>query len=163
MKCRLSPGILLSLHRQTEVNVCRLLLSLSHPPMMRMKEIFITLTSTNDENERDFYHSHIHRWWEWKSIYHPHIHWWWEWKQFLSLSHPPMMKMKEMKMRLWKLYSRLYKYRVVFSVPPHFQYQNEEKKLAQPTRSFFTLKISWKSSPDWLQLVVHFSTANREE
>ena len=80
VNCRLSPGILLSLHRQTEVNVCRLLLSLSHPtmmrmkkilslshpPIMRMKEIFVTLTSTDEENERDFYHSHIHRWWEWK-------------------------------------------------------------------------------------------------
>ena len=53
VNCRLSPGILLSLHRQTEVNVCRLLLSLSHPLMMRMKEIFITLTSTDDENERN--------------------------------------------------------------------------------------------------------------
>ena len=37
------------------------------------------------------------------------------------------------------------------------------KKLAQPTRSFFTLKISWKSSPGWLQLVFHFGTENREE
>ena len=39
--------------------------------------------------------------------------------------------------------------------PPHFQYQNE-KKLAQPRRSFFTLKISWKSSPGWLQFVFLF-------
>ena len=38
-----------------------------------------------------------------------------------------------------------------------------KKKLAQPTRSFFTLKISWKSSPGWLQLVFHFGTENREE
>ena len=30
-------------------------------------------------------------------------------------------------------------------------------------RSFFTLKISWKSSPVWLQLVFHFGTENREE
>ena len=36
------------------------------------------------------------------------------------------------------------------------------KKLAQPTRSFFTLKISWKSSPGWLQLVFHFGTENGE-
>ena len=34
------------------------------------------------------------------------------------------------------------------------------KKLAQPTRSFFTLKISWKTSPGWLQLVFHFGTEN---
>ena len=37
------------------------------------------------------------------------------------------------------------------------------KKLAQPTRSFFTLKISWKSSPGWLQLVFHFGTENRAD
>ena len=37
------------------------------------------------------------------------------------------------------------------------------KKLAQPTRSFFRLKISWKASPGWLQLVFHFGTENREE
>ena len=37
------------------------------------------------------------------------------------------------------------------------------KKLAQPMRSFFTLKISWKSSPGWLQIVFHFGTQNREE
>ena len=43
VNCRLSPGILLSLHRQTEVNVCRLLLSLSHPTMMRMKEMKMRL------------------------------------------------------------------------------------------------------------------------
>ena len=30
-------------------------------------------------------------------------------------------------------------------------------------RIFFTLKISWKSSPGWLQLVFHFGTENREE
>ena len=35
------------------------------------------------------------------------------------------------------------------------------KKLAQPTRSFFKLKISWKTSPSWLQLVFHFGTENR--
>ena len=43
-----------------------------------------------------------------------------------------------------------------FSVP-------KWKKLAQPTKSFFTLKISWKSSPGWLQLVFHFGTENWEE
>ena len=32
------------------------------------------------------------------------------------------------------------------------------KKLAQPTRSFFKLKISWKTSPGWLQFVFHFGT-----
>ena len=32
------------------------------------------------------------------------------------------------------------------------------KKLTQPTRSFLTLKISWKTSPGWLQLVFHFGT-----
>ena len=37
------------------------------------------------------------------------------------------------------------------------------KKLAQPTRSFFTLKISWKTSPGWLQLVFHFGTENRAD
>ena len=36
------------------------------------------------------------------------------------------------------------------------------KTLAQPTRSFFTLKISWKSSSSWLQLVFHFGTENGE-
>ena len=51
---------------------------------------------------------------------------------------------------------------VFLTVPPHFQYKNE-KKLAQPTRSFFTLKISRKSSPGWLQPVFHFGTGNREE
>ena len=51
---------------------------------------------------------------------------------------------------------------VFLTGPPDFQYQNE-KKLAQPTRSFFTLKISWKTSPGWLQLVFHFGTENREE
>ena len=52
-------------------------------------------------------------------------------------------------------------YRVVFLPgPPNFQYQNE-KKLAQPTRSFLTLKISWKTSPGWLQLVFHFGTEDR--
>ena len=44
-----------------------------------------------------------------------------------------------------------------WTVPPHFQCQNE------PTSSFFTLKISWNCSPGWLQLVLHFSTENREE
>ena len=34
------------------------------------------------------------------------------------------------------------------------------KKLAQPTRSFFTLKISRKTSSGWLQLVFHFGTEN---
>ena len=43
-----------------------------------------------------------------------------------------------------------------FSVP-------KWKKLAQPTRSFFTLKISWKTSPGWLQLVFHFGTENRAD
>ena len=37
------------------------------------------------------------------------------------------------------------------------------KKLAQPTRSFFTLKISWKTSPGWLQLVFHFGTEDRAD
>ena len=37
------------------------------------------------------------------------------------------------------------------------------KKLAQPTRSFFTLKISWKTSPGWLKLVFHFGTENRAD
>ena len=37
------------------------------------------------------------------------------------------------------------------------------KKLAQPTRSFFTLKISWKTSPGWLQLFFHFGTENRAD
>ena len=54
-------------------------------------------------------------------------------------------------------------YRVVFLTgPPDFQYQNE-KKLAQPTRSFFTLKISWKTSPGWLQPVFHFGIENRAD
>ena len=37
------------------------------------------------------------------------------------------------------------------------------KKIAQPTRSFFTLKISSKTSPGWLQLVFHFGTENRAD
>ena len=37
------------------------------------------------------------------------------------------------------------------------------KKLAQPTRSFFTLKISWKTSPGWLQLIFHFGTEDRAD
>ena len=43
-----------------------------------------------------------------------------------------------------------------FSVP-------KWKKLAQPTRSSFTLKISWKTSPGWPQLVFHFGTENRAD
>ena len=43
-----------------------------------------------------------------------------------------------------------------FSVP-------KWKKLAQPTRRFFTLKISWKTSPGRLQLVFHFGTENRAD
>ena len=37
------------------------------------------------------------------------------------------------------------------------------KRLSQPTRSFFTSKISWKTSPGWLQLVFHFGTENRAD
>ena len=37
------------------------------------------------------------------------------------------------------------------------------KKPPQPTRSFFTLKISWKTSPGWLQLVFHFGTEDRAD
>ena len=39
-------------------------------------------------------------------------------------------------------------------------FSTKMKKLAQPTRSFFTLKISWKTSPGWLQLVFLFGTEN---
>ena len=53
----------------------------------------------------------------------------------------------------------VYSYRVVFLTgPPDFQYQNEKNLL-----SFFTLKISWKTSPGWLQLVFHFCTENRAD
>ena len=37
------------------------------------------------------------------------------------------------------------------------------KKLAQPTRSFFTLKISWKTSLGWLQLVFLFGSEYRAD
>ena len=52
-------------------------------------------------------------------------------------------------------------YRVVFLTGPIFS--TKMKELAQPTSGFFTLKISWKTSPGWLQLVFHFGTENREE
>ena len=35
--------------------------------------------------------------------------------------------------------------------------------MAHTTRSFFTLKILWKTSPGWLQLVFHFGTENRAD
>ena len=37
------------------------------------------------------------------------------------------------------------------------------KNLLSQQGAFFTLKISWTSNPDWLQLVFHFGTENREE
>ena len=35
--------------------------------------------------------------------------------------------------------------------------------LRKSSSKLFTLKISWKSSPGWLQLVFHFSTENRAD
>ena len=39
----------------------------------------------------------------------------------------------------------------------------KRKQIAQPTRSLFTLRMSWKSSSGWLQLVFHIGSENREE
>ena len=43
------------------------------------------------------------------------------------------------------------------TVPPHCQWQNT-KKITQPTSSFFTLKMSWKSDSFWQQFVFDFGT-----
>ena len=52
---------------------------------------------------------------------------------------------------------------VLLAVPPHFQHQNEEKNLAQPTRSYFILQVFRQSSSGWLQLFFHFGTEYWEE
>ena len=57
---------------------------------------------------------------------------------------------------LWYIQGAFFNCSSPFSVP-------KWKKLAQPTRSFFTLKISWKTSPGWQQLVFHFGTENRTD
>ena len=56
----------------------------------------------------------------------------------------------------WKLQGGFFNWSARFSVP-------KWKKLAQPTRSFLTLKISWKTSPGWLQLVFPFGTEDRAD
>ena len=69
---------------------------------------------------------------------------------------------RELEMRTCWSWSFTYKYRVPFWLFLPF-FSTEMKKLAQPTRSFFILKISWKCSPGWLQLVFHFGTENRAD
>ena len=80
---------------------------------------------------------------------------------------PPFVKVK-MKSEKFDLYATSAKIALFiqggfFNWSARFSVPKWKQKIAQPTRSFFTLKILWKTSPGWLQLVFHFGTEDRAD